>query len=262
MKVIVITGSTRGIGYGLAEEFLERGCAVLINGRSQESVAQAVEQLSANYNAEKIEGYACDVRDYKQVLRLWDAAIAGFDKVDYWINNAGVNTARSKFYEASPDNLRMTLDINLTGTINGSHVAINGMLKQGAGQIFNMLGHGSSGRKQAGLTTYGTSKYGLKYLTDALILEMKDTAVKIGSLSPGMVITDLLMSEFDKDSDEWKEVKGIFNILADHVETVSPFLVDKLLANEKNGAEIKWLTTTKMIWRFLSAPISRRNLFD
>ena len=89
MKTIVITGSTRGIGYGMATAFLEMGCAVVISGRQQAVVDQAVSALADRFGAEKVFGTACDVRKLDQVQGLWDAAAAHFGRIDIWINNAG-----------------------------------------------------------------------------------------------------------------------------------------------------------------------------
>lgn len=91
---------------------------------------------------------------------------------------------------------------------------------------------------------------------------MENTGVKIGTLRPGMVITELLTAELDEKPEDEKRLRQVFNILADRGETVTPFLVDKMLANEKNGTAIKWLTTPKIIWRFLTASFSKRNVLD
>ena len=135
------------------------------------------------------------------------------------------------------------------------------MLKQGSGQIFNMEGFGSDGRKRLGATSYGTTKYGLRYFTQAVALEAKNSPVKVGTISPGMVVTDLLIGNYDKTSPEWKNAKRIFNILADKVETVCPFLVEKMIANQKNNAAIEWLTTPKIAWRFMTASFIKRDVF-
>ena len=92
MKCVVITGSTRGIGFGLAREFLRRGRRVLVCGRNAETTEKAVLAL-AEYGAE-VFGQACDVTQLEQVQALWDAATARFGKVDIWINNAGLSTRR------------------------------------------------------------------------------------------------------------------------------------------------------------------------
>ena len=259
MSVVVITGSTRGIGYGMAQEFLKRGWSVFLNGRSQSSVDDAIKALGDD--PKRVGGAAADMSNYEQVQALWDAAVKQFGKVDYWVNNAGISIENLAFWEIPPTEYKNILEINLLGMMNGSHVAFNGMLKQGSGQIFNMEGFGSDGRKRFGATSYGTMKYGLRYFTQALAFEAKDKAVKVSTISPGMVVTDLLVGNYDKNSAEWQRAKKIFNILADKVETVSPFLVEKMIANTKNGAAIEWLTTPKIAWRFMTASFIKRDVF-
>ena len=261
MKTIVITGSTRGIGYGLAEQFLMRGCSVVISGRTQEAVDQAVTKLSQTYDPAKMLGYPCDVRQRDQIEKLWHSAQAKFGQIDIWINNAGIGTQPQNFWELPPDTQQAVVEVNTLGLMHGCSVAIQGMLAQGSGFIYNMAGLGSDGRRVNRILLYGTTKYALTYLTDGLARELKDSPVKIGALSPGMVITDLLMGDYEEGSAEWKHAKKIFNILADRVETVTPWLVDKMLSNQKNGVWVRWLTTPKIIWRFMSAPILKRDPF-
>jgi len=86
--------------------------------------------------------------------------------------------------------------------------------------------------------------------------------VIIGALSPGMVLTDFILSRYEgKDPSEWESARKVFNVLADKVESVTPFLVERILQNEKNGARIMWLTAPKILWRFMTAGISKRDLF-
>ncbi len=123
-----------------------------------------------------------------------------------------------------------------------------------------MEGLGSDGRITPGLSIYGTSKRAMTYFTDAIVKENKDSQVKIGFLSPGMVVTDLLIGDMDRDKEKWQRQKRIFNILADRVETVTPFLVKQILWNTKHGAKIAWLTTPKIAFRFLTAPFIKRDI--
>jgi len=74
MKTIVITGSTRGIGHGLATEFLKRGHNVLVSGRSQSNVDQVVDAFGKQFGPDRVAGKACDMTEYTQVQALWDAA--------------------------------------------------------------------------------------------------------------------------------------------------------------------------------------------
>lgn len=74
-----------------------------------------------------------------------------------------------------------------------------------------------------------------------------------------MVVTDLLLDPLNADPEIFARSRKIFNIISDRVETVTPFLAQKILKNDQNGAKIQWLTRPKMIWRFLTAPFSKRN---
>ena len=260
-KVVVITGSTRGIGYGLAEAFLDLGCQVVVGGRALSRVDEAVAGLSARHDRDRILGQPCDVIRFEQVQDLWDAAQERFGRVDIWVNNAGLGQPQMAFWTISPDLIRAAVETNLIGAMNGARVALRGMLAQGAGALYNVEGMGSDGPRVAGLTLYGTTKSGLRYLTDGLVQEVKDTPVLVGALQPGMVVTDLLVGHYEDDPEGWERAKRIFNILADRVEAVTPWLARKVLDNTENGARFRYLTRAKAMWRFLSAPWSKRDLF-
>jgi len=254
-KVVVVTGSTKGIGKGLAREFLKRGHSVVISGRKQ-SDAEAVtnELIPEAVNDAKALAVACEVTDYVQVQNLWDKAVAAFGKVDIWINNAGMSNSRFPIGGLLQDEVEAVPRTNLIGTMNGSHVALRGMQAQGSGFIYNFEGFGSNGGKQKGMSLYGATKFGVTYFTKAMIAETKNTPVRVGYLSPGIVITDLSVRDKTKvPPKQWAFTIFIYNILADRVETVTPWLVEKVLANTAHGARIAWLTRGKSLWRFLKS---------
>ncbi|GAA0595477.1 SDR family oxidoreductase [Actinomadura livida] len=253
-RAVVITGGTRGIGLGLAAEFLARDVRVAICGRSQESVGKALAELG-----DGAVGVVCDMADRDQVQALWDAAAEAFGHIDHWINNAGVSTSRRPLTELPPDQLETVVSANLLGVMHGSAVAVRGMTAQGGGTVWNMAGLGSDGRTVPGLIAYGATKRGTDYLTTGLAKEVKDSPVKVAHLSPGMVVTDLLLRDYSPD--ELAKAKKIFNILADRVETVTPWLADRILAGTKNGGTVAWLTTPKIMGRFMLARFRRRDLF-
>lgn len=260
MKSIVITGSSRGIGYGLADAFLARGCQVVVSGRSQDSVDRAVKLLSARHDEERVRGYRCDVSEPGQVQELWDTAVQVFGTVDIWINNAGINHPMKSLWELSAQALENVISTNLLGLAYCSQVAVKGMLAQGHGHLYNMEGHGSSGQILQGMTGYGTSKSGVRYLTKALVQETKHTVVKVSTLSPGMVVTKLLADQFREDPAGMERAKTVFNLFGDSVETVAPWLADRVLENNRSGASIAWFTWTKMLWRLATA-YQPRDLF-
>ena len=131
----------------------------------------------------------------------------------------------------------------------------------GGGQIWNMEGFGSGGQVQPGMCAYGATKRAVNYINKALQKEVKDTPVQVCTLSPGIVVTDLLMGDYDLASPEWQKSKRIFNILGDTVETVTPFLVDGILKTDKSGGKVVWLTGGKAFGRFMTAGFNKRDLF-
>jgi NAD(P)-dependent dehydrogenase (short-subunit alcohol dehydrogenase family) len=263
MKTIIITGSTRGIGLGLAKQFLGRGCRVMLSGRTRQTLEHELENLGKTFGAEKVFGTTCDVGVYESVQALWDAGMAKFGTIDIWINNAGVSAPSVPLWDVSPKDIAAVVNTNLTGTLFGCKVALAGMLKQGFGQIYNFEGHGSDDRKIAGLAPYGATKRAVRYLTETLLLETRNTPVQVCTLSPGIVLTDLILKQLRIAPKEKREKNiKIYNILADTVETVTPWLAEQVLANTRSGAKIAWLTPAKAATRFLGALVKKRDLFQ
>lgn len=259
MKTVVITGSSRGIGFGLARELLKRGSNVVISGRSQESVDKAVAELG---QPDRVVGVATDVTDPASVQALWDRAAGRFGRVDIWINNAGTTTNPLPLWDVSSDEIRQTVETNLLGTLYGMQVATRGMKAQGGGQIFNVEGLGSKGEVQAGLLPYGCTKAAVGYLDKAFLKELKGSTVLLGSIRPGINVTEHLMHGNEHlDPARLAKTKKVFNILGDTPETTTPWIADRILATTKTGTRIVWLSTAKIAWRFTAAPFRKRDLF-
>lgn len=263
MKHIVITGSTRGIGYGLADAFLALECNVTISGRSQPAVDAATAALAAKHGADRVYGHPCNVSIFDQVQALWDAARARFGRIDIWVNNAGIGQPMMLVDVMSSEMMRAIVETNILGTMYGSRVALLGMLGQSGGQIYNMEGYGSDGsmRTEMSLTLYGTSKYAIHYFSKALALEAKNTPVQVGWLRPGMVATEMLTRQYAGRPEEWQRVKRIFNIIAERVDVVAPWLAKRMLNNTKNGAQIAYGSNLQLMLRFLFAPFIKRDVF-
>ena len=247
-KTVVITGGTRGIGLGMAKEFLSRGHNVVITGTSEESVARGLKDIGENSD---VIGVPCLVENTGTIEKVWDKAIERFSTVDVWINNAGAATSRNGLEELSYDEITRTIDTNLTGTILATRIVSSRMLKQGSGQIYMFEGFGSNGQLQKGISVYGSTKRALRYFTAAAANEFKETPIVIGSISPGIVTTDLLLRSSKSSEKDWEKAKKVLNVLADRAEVVTPWLVDEVLKNNKNGAKIAWLTTIKVLGRLI-----------
>jgi NAD(P)-dependent dehydrogenase (short-subunit alcohol dehydrogenase family) len=267
---IVITGSTRGIGLGLTREFLTRGHAVMISGRHVESVNETTDRLAAEFPGAMVVGHTCDVTGEADVVELWNAAAGAFATVDVWINNAGRNNPKQRVHDMALAEVEGTLRTNLVGMINGSVVALRGMLRQGSGWIFNMEGFGSEGMIGVDQVPYGLSKYGLRYFTKALVKTTQGTPVKVGYLSPGIVTTEMAVPRKDKRGEFFDQNKKFLNILADHVETVTPWMVERIIAvcekgagnNKGNGVAIRWMGVPKAAGRFISSLFRKRRVIE
>lgn len=262
MKSIVISGSTRGIGFALADSFLELGCSVTISGREAEGVVSASESLIKRHDSDRILGVACDVREPDQVQSLWQKTVTRFGKIDIWINNAGMSGPQSHVWKYLPSQVRNVVETNLVGLIFGSQIAVKGMLQQGYGSIYNMGGMGSDGRIHDGLVMYGTTKYGVSYFTRGLAQEARGSSIIVGLINPGMIVTDMIKEQYIDRPEEWERVKKIFNIIATPVEEVAPWIAVRILQNKKSGVNISYMSRWKLLLRFLSSPFKRKDLFE
>lgn len=253
MQTAVITGSSKGIGFGLAREFRTRGWNVVVSGRGQDSVDDAVRRLEEGSGAGKVLGLVCDVSDAAAVQALWDRAAADFGRVDVWVNNAGVARTVHTVAELSPDWIREMVTSNLLGTILGSRTALLGMTAQGGGKIVNILGGGSDGKIRPGMTVYGATKRGLDGFTTAFAKELEGGPVILMGVSPGMVVTEGVVREaHELGAEGMAKNRKAMNILSDHVEEAAPEIVEFIVSTSKNGARLRRMTTMSVMRRFAS----------
>ena len=258
MKTIVITGSTRGIGLALARVFLKHNCQVVISGRSQAGVDNTLETLYAEHPAASLAGFACDVSDYAQLQALWQQAVGRFGRIDIWINNAGVSNMLNPPWDVPADEIRCVIETNVLGEMYGTRVAMNGFQEQGGGALYNMEGMGAKdGRKVKGLSIYGSTKAALGYFNDAIFKENTYPNILVGAIQPGMMLTDMVMCQYEDRPEEWEMVKGILTVLSEDVDVVAAWLAEKILANNKNGVRFKYGSTLKIMSRIARKKLSR-----
>ncbi len=260
MKTAVITGGTRGIGAGLVLNFLRSGWNVAYSGTSAETIEKSLMKLSQEFGKENYIAVRCDIRAENDLTSLWEHAFKAFGRIDIWINNAGVAHEQIPFHEMPPQVFARIIDTNVKGLMLATQIVYKRMLQQGFGSIYNMEGLGSDGRIIRGMTPYGTSKRAVRYFTYAFAREVKGSPVILGTISPGMVLTDLLLNPIRKDPSKARELIRIYNILASDPDKVTRFLVRKMIGNRKHGTRLSYLTVWKIAWRFISAPFSKRDL--
>lgn len=254
-KTIVITGSTRGIGFGLAKELLILGHKIVINGRTEEKLSKALLELQKiNRN---VIGVVGSVSLDETHVSIVEKTTSEFGKIDIWINNAGIPQAHKTFIDIDNSDLKKSIDTNIFGLMLGTKIAANCMIQQGFGKIFNMEGFGSDGRIMKKLSIYGTTKRAVNYYTKSVANEIKDYPVQIGILSPGMVRTDFLNNSKEfMSGDEAKKFEKVYNALAEDVEPVTKYLVQQILKSSKNYDRIEYLTKTKLIFKLIKMMVS------
>ena len=266
MKTVVITGSTRGLGFEMAKLFRQNGWNLVINGVNPQRLEKAVEELRALSGAGAVEGFAGSVASGEELRALADFAAERFSVVDIWINNAGVNQPMRAIWELSEEEIDAVLNIDLRGAVLGSRAAVRLMEKQPEGGfIYNLEGYGSNDAMMLGLNLYGTSKRAVTHFTQALAKELAERGSKVraGRLSPGIMITDFTVKALGgKESIALPEkTKKVYNILGDYPDVVAAHLVAEMLKNTKNNAHIEWLTGGKAAWRFMTAAFNKRDFF-
>ena len=261
-QVAVITGSSKGIGFGYARELLRRGFYVVISGRDQDAANAALDKLADEQAEwrERLLAVRCDVANLADVQALWNAAEARFGQPTLWINNAGFARSGPTLAELDPSEIEHMVEANLIGTINGCQIAVKGMLAGAGGYLVNTLGGGAKGQVVKGMIGYSTTKRAVKAITDSLRKELKDKPIRVSTVSPGVNITEGMLREISALEPEARErtIKPL-NIIGDKVETTTPWLIDQLLDGEDHR-DVSWLTGGKIMKRFLLAPFKKRDL--
>lgn len=188
-KVAVITGSSRGLGFAIAETYAREGASVVLAARTLKAVEESVKELQAK--GYKATGTACDVGDYDQVKALAAHAVKTFGKFDIWVNNAGVAGVYGPTAHIPRERIERVIRTNINGTYYGSIVAIEHFLPQKSGKLINLLGRGDD-KPVKYQNAYAPSKFWVRSFTMGLAQEYKDDGIGIYAFNPGLVDTDML----------------------------------------------------------------------
>ena len=200
-RTALITGSVRGIGFSLAEGLGEAGATVIVNGRQQPAVDEAVAKLQAK--GYKARGAAFDVADEAAVV----AAFAAFDKdgveIDILINNAGIQF-RKPMVELELKDWQRVLDTNLTAAFIVGREAAKRMIARGrGGKIINIASLVSEAAR-ATVAPYTAAKGGIKMLTRSMAAEWAKFNIQANSIGPGYILTEMNTALIDNpEFDAW-----------------------------------------------------------
>ncbi len=189
-KTAIITGGSRGIGYAIAEAFIQEGARVAVCGSRIASAETAAEKLHASYPDAEILPLGVNVADSASVAAMVDAILNTWGRIDILVNNAGV-TAAKPITEMSEADFTDVLSINLLGPFLCTREVARVMITQKSGSIINtssMVGI-YGGRNQ---TAYAASKFGVNGLTKSCAKELGPYGIRVNAVAPGVVGTDMV----------------------------------------------------------------------
>ena len=187
-KVAIVTGGSRGIGFGIARALLRAGASVVVTGTTRGTLDAAVRELRADSKSATVDGVVADVRRHDEVERLVNGAAERHGGLDILVNNAGVGVFRS-VADMSVDEWHSVIDTNLTAVFYCCHAAIPHMRARGGGWIINISSLAGKNAFVDG-AAYCASKAGLNQFSEALMQEVRYDGIRVSYIMPGSVSTD------------------------------------------------------------------------
>ena len=198
-KTALITGGTKGIGYGIAEAMLKEGMNVTITGRSQAALDEAVSQLN-QLAPNKVLGVVADVIDLEAQQQSVQATLSQFGQLDVLIANAGVGHFAS-IEELTPAQWHEVIEVNLTGVFYSVKAAL-AALKASQGYIITIASLAGTNFFAKG-SAYNASKFGLVGFSQAIMLDLRQYGIKVTTIMPGSVATHFNNHQ-PNEADAWK----------------------------------------------------------
>ena len=225
-NVVVITGSTRGIGRAMAEACADEGATLVVSSRTAAAVEETVAALHAK--GAKASGIPCDVALDTDLEALLAHAVSTYGGVDVWVNNAGMSLGMRHHCETTPQEIRRIVAVNLTATMIASRIVLPHLIERGGGVLINVSGRGGRGEAAAYTSAYAATKAGVMAFTRSLAQEHKADPVSVLAFMPGMVDTDFYGPDMPVSPD-LQPVAGNIRIVLDAIGTplseVGPALV-------------------------------------
>jgi len=194
-KTAIVTGSTQGIGFGVAEALASAGANVVINGREKEKTKKAAEELEKKLKelnlkvTPKVLAVEADMTNVEQINHLVAKTIETFGRVDILINNAGT-IIRGKLVDYSFNDWKKTMDLNLNSAFHMTQLCGRDMLKRGWGRVI-MMGSIHSYVSIGERTSYAATKGALLQFCKSLALEWADKGITVNTICPGFIETPI-----------------------------------------------------------------------
>src|SRR5919199_5493678 len=194
-RVAVVTGSSKGIGKAIAMEFANAGYSLVINARNEEELKQAAKDISNSIkDAGRIVSIPGDISQEPVCISLIESAVRQFGRIDVLVNNAGIGGESKKINELTEKDWDEVIDVNLKGAFLCTREAVKNMMKDGNNNSNYSIINISSVHEQTPQpesAPYAASKGGMQMLTKTIALELAEKGIRINSIAPGAIATDM-----------------------------------------------------------------------
>jgi 3-oxoacyl-[acyl-carrier protein] reductase len=198
-KVALITGGSKGIGYGVAAALLKLNMRVAITSRSQKSADEAAKKLSSNSGGEVL-GVEADVRDFKSQEKAVKKVLDKWGQLDVLVANAGIGKF-GPIDELSVEDWQKTIETNLSGVFYSIKSSVDA-LKKSEGYVITISSLAGT-NFFAGGSAYNASKFGVTGLTQAVMLDLRKHGINVSTIMPGSVATHF-NDHTPNENDAWK----------------------------------------------------------
>ena len=223
-KTALITGGSKGIGYGVAEVLIKEGIRVAITSRSQKSADEAASKLNQIREGFAI-GIESDVRSLESQQKAVKIILENWGQLDYVIANAGVGHFAPVF-DLTVEQWQETIDINLTGVFFSAKASLEA-LKETKGYFISIASLAGTNFFQDG-TAYNASKFGLVGFSQAMMLDVRKDGIKVSTIMPGSVATEF-GDHTPSEKDAWKiQPEDIGQIVSDLIKMPARTLPSKI----------------------------------
>ena len=189
-KVAIITGGSRGIGFAVADKFLNEGAVVIITASNQASADKAVKLLKQKHPTSKVDGISPNLASLESVRNAFKEVREKYGCIDILVNNAGVSES-TPFTEYTEENFDRVMDLNVKGVFNATRAASDCMVARGRGVILSTSSMVSIYGQPSGLA-YPTSKFAVNGLTVSLARELGPKGIRVNAVAPGITETDMM----------------------------------------------------------------------
>jgi NAD(P)-dependent dehydrogenase (short-subunit alcohol dehydrogenase family) len=196
MKVAIITGAARGIGFGIATCLARKGVKIVIADMNGEIAKQSASALAKETGTETL-GFACDITQRRQVEAMVQQTTQRFGQVDILVNNAGI-CPFVDIMEMSEAMFKKTLDVNLTGAFHCTQFVAREMIRRGKGGRIIFITSLAANVTGAAQGDYAASKAGLHMLMKTFAIALGPRGITCNAVAPGMILTDMTRFHWEK----------------------------------------------------------------